>query len=181
VASPRPAGGWSKEAILSAATLIVMILLPCIGVLWKNNKVRAFCRRWWDRVCGRASRTDLDIETGMLPKNHGDDGALIILDTLISETVREQEGRASTKRQRLVSDQEVKPENESSAGPQAQPNVVPKVPLAGAESNSGRSSVVVAWNVELPAARIRQQEDYHDTCDDFRGRGPSDEKNKGAE
>ncbi|OCK91958.1 uncharacterized protein K441DRAFT_679339 [Cenococcum geophilum 1.58] len=113
--------------------------------------------------------TDLDIETGMLPKNHGDDGALIILDTLISETVREQEGRASTKRQRLVSDQEVKPENESSAGPQAQPNVVPKVPLAGAESNSGRSSVVVAWNVELPAARIRQQEDYHDTVSRMRG------------
>ena len=66
-------------------------------------------------------------------------------------------------------EQEVKLENESSAGPQAQLNVVPKLPLAGAESNSGRSSVVGAWNVELPTARIRQQEDYRDTVSRMRG------------
>ncbi|OCK96750.1 uncharacterized protein K441DRAFT_675683 [Cenococcum geophilum 1.58] len=180
VASPNSAGGWSKEAVIGATALVIMILLPCSGVLWKNIKVRAFRRRWWNRVCGRASRTDSDIETGILPKNHGDDGVLIVLNTLMSETLREQEAQASTRRQRLVSDQEVKLENESSAGPQAQSNVVPKLPLAGAESNSGRSSVVGAWNVELPAARIRQQEDYRDTCDDFRGRGLSDEKNEGA-
>ena len=112
---------------------------------------------------------DSDIETGTLPKNHGDDGVLIVLDTLTLETLREQEARASTKRQRSVSDQEVKPENESSAGPQAQSNVVPKFPLAGAKSNSGRSSVVGAWNIQLPAARIKQQEDYRDTISRVRG------------
>ena len=87
----------------------------------------------------------------------------------MSETRREQEARASTKRQRSVSDQEVKPENESSAGQQVQSNVVPNLPLAGVESNSSRSSVVRAWNVELPAARIRQQEDYRDTVSRMRG------------
>ena len=56
VASPSLAGGWSKEAVIGAAALVIMILLPCLGVLWKNIKVRAFCRRWWNRVYGRASR-----------------------------------------------------------------------------------------------------------------------------
>ena len=69
---------------------------------------------------GTDADTDADIETGILSKNHGDDGVLIVLDTLMLDTLREQEAWASTKRQRSVSDQEVKPEDESSAGPQAQ-------------------------------------------------------------
>jgi len=29
-------GGWSKEAVIGVAALIVMVLLPCLGVLWKK-------------------------------------------------------------------------------------------------------------------------------------------------
>ena len=54
-ASPAQAGGWSKEAVIGVVALIVMVLLPCLGVLWKKMRVRTF-GRWWNQVRGRAPR-----------------------------------------------------------------------------------------------------------------------------
>ena len=70
-----------------------------------------------------------------------------MLDTLALETPREQEAWDSTKRQRSAPKQEAKPENRLSAGSKAQSDVSPTFIPAGAEGNSGRLSVIGAWNI----------------------------------
>lgn len=111
---------------------------------------------------------DLDIETGILLQNRGDDGTPIVLSTLVLETLREQEAWAPSKRHRSVPQQGVKSDDKPGAELDAQSDIKPKLLLAGAKGNSSLPNVVGAWNFDLPTARMRQQENYCDAVDQMR-------------
>ncbi|OCL09023.1 hypothetical protein AOQ84DRAFT_439228 [Glonium stellatum] len=154
---PNSAGGWSKEAVIGVVALVVMILLPCLGVFWKNVRVRGFCRRWWNRVRGRAPFARLDVEMGPLLQNHGADRIPIIVDALVLETLREQQAWASARKEHAACEQRVMSGHEANTESKAQLDIRLILPLAGIESSSERSSIAGSWSFDPHTARTREQ------------------------